>query len=183
MARKIVERKKTSRTSAAQSDVAPVFSDDLLAPLLGALKSTAPSAARKLAIKARVMRAMRVIANEQSTGDPVGVTILRRGDGAWTDIMPGLQQQVLYDDGHVQTRLTRFAAGIGIPGHTHEFDEEAIVVSGWCYVGKERLVVGDYYSVPARHSHDAIVSPEGCVLFVRGPSPTRGANRYGARPG
>jgi quercetin dioxygenase-like cupin family protein len=98
------------------------------------------------------------------------------GPAAWNRVTDQIEIRVLSDNGVASARLVRFAPGGVSRGHTHRYDEGALVVEGACSVGSHELVAGDYHFVPAGQSHGDIVSKLGCILFVHGPSLRSGAH-------
>jgi quercetin dioxygenase-like cupin family protein len=141
-----------------------MFSEPLLATLLTSLKPVAlartKSAALKKAILADITATQPVFVRNAIHADPA----------AWLRVTAGIDYQVLFDNGKTSAQMIRFAPGAISLGHRHQFDEAAMVIEGWCTIGNLRLNTGDYYMVPAGASHDDIVSPEGCILFLHGPS-------------
>lgn len=67
---------------------------------------------------------------------------------------------------HTVMVLLRFAAGGVLPGHGHEGNEDAYVVSGTCRIDGRSYAQGDFHRVEAGASHGDVVSDNGCVLLV-----------------
>lgn len=145
-----------------------------LAPLIGtmleALTPVAPSDKSQRAMKSDLMH--KVAATKRAIKPTVVRNALHADAASWIRVTSKIDCQVLFDNGNTSAHLVRFAAGAVSPGHRHEYDEAAFVMSGWCVVGDIRLNTGDYHMVPKGASHDDIVSPEGCILFLHGPSYT-----------
>jgi quercetin dioxygenase-like cupin family protein len=149
----------------------------ILAQMLVSLEPVAPSPARARAIKKDIMQ--KVAATKRAI-EPTIVRNALSAEAIWTRITSTIDCQVLFDNGATSAHLVRFAAGGISPGHRHDHDEAAMVMQGWCMVGDMRLNTGDYHMVPAGASHGDIVSPEGCVLFLHGPSYAAKSQNQGA---
>ena len=148
-----------------ESTLAPV-----LGTMLSALTPVAPSLQRQRELKSELMHK---VADTKRAIKPTTVRNVLHADAAsWMRVTSKIDCQVLFDNGKTSAHLVRFAAGAVSPGHRHEYDEAAFVMQGWCMVGDIRLNTGDYHMVPKGASHDDIVSPEGCILFLHGPSYT-----------
>ncbi len=154
----------------------PVLPNDITAEILVSLQPISPSAKRRQAMKSQLFAA-------SVHAKPVTVRAATyAGASTWVTIAPKIEMQVLYDDGIKCERMVRFAPGAISFGHVHRHDESALVIQGCCTVGQIALGTGDYHMVPAGVAHGDIVSIDGCILFLNGPS-MRGqqSNRAQAR--
>ena len=104
-----------------------------------------------------------------------GMRIVRADEGKWINFADRVAMKVLHDDGDTRTWLARFQPGGKIPAHMQTGDEEAIILEGWCTVGGITFRKGDYQLVPKGSRHGEIISPEGCLIFVRSHSEKRSA--------
>jgi quercetin dioxygenase-like cupin family protein len=166
---------KQSRKESAMSKIAKPTqkksADDMSAPIMAAMLASltpiAPPSIKSAAIKNKLLAKI-------SGATPVIVhNSLHADRSAWTRVAPLIETQVLFDNGNTSAQLVRFLPGAVMRGHRHQYDEAAMVMEGWCMVGEDRLSRGDYQMVPAGASHGDIISPEGCVLFLHGPSYSR----------
>ena len=132
------------------------------------------------------------------------------GDAAasrWHPQAPGIDTQILFDDGRTMTWLARFAAGARLAAHQHHGVEESTVLQGYCYLcgvnaggrlnGERlnderlndthlndehlnlRLNLGDYQLAEDGSTHPEVYSPEGCVLLIRSASLKVGVAKVG----
>jgi quercetin dioxygenase-like cupin family protein len=152
--------KSKSRTPAAA-----VLPEYVVGELLMALAPVSMPRKREAKVKEAILK--KVAAAGKS-----GISTVRANDGRWLPWLPGIDAQVLYDDGARMSWLARFAPGARMAAHDHEGDEESTVLSGACYVGTLLLAQGDFQLAPHGSRHDEIFSPEGCVLLMRTPSLT-----------
>ena len=147
-----------------------VLPDNLVAQLLAELPPAgpAPSVKRQAAMKKRILdqvgKESRDVLASAAAAD---MHIVRADEGRWFNFSPQVQMKVLHDDGDTRTWLARFQAGGRIPSHTQTGDEEAIILEGWCFVGDDEMHKGDYQLIRKGARHGEIVSPEGCLIFVR----------------
>lgn len=157
------------KAATLEESIKPILIDALIS-----LKPVTLTATRQRAIKSgimnRVVEAKKLSAASPALAPIVVCNALNAADANWIRVNSRIDCQVLFDDGKSSAQLVRFAAGGVSLGHRHDADEAAVVVKGWCMVGDMRLDVGDYHMVPAGASHEDIVSPDGCVLFLHGPS-------------
>lgn len=146
----------------------PVIPPDLMAELLGALPAKAPAPRRTAAMRAALLKTVKAADTDQ--------ILLRAGTGEWINFAPNVDMRILFDDGQTRSWLARFGRGGTIPSHIQTGDEEAIVLQGWCYLGDEKICTGDYHRISKGQRHGKIVSPEGCLIFVRSHSARRHAS-------
>lgn len=95
---------------------------------------------------------------------------LRRGEGAWAELEPGVHARLLRDDGVHRSCLLRLDPGARLDRH-HPADEECLLVEGEAFLADELLRPGDYHLAHAGAPAKAVASDVGAVLFVRGASP------------
>jgi quercetin dioxygenase-like cupin family protein len=154
-----------------------ILPEGLMAEMLATLpaKTNAPSAKRRAAIKQSLLSRVQAESREDAAIKAAEMRIVRADEGKWFSFAPSVQMKVLHDDGDTRTWLARFQAGGCIPAHMQTGDEEAIVLEGWCYVGEHIMRKGDYQLIPKGARHGEIVSPEGCLVFVRSHSAKRSA--------
>jgi hypothetical protein len=133
------------------------------------IKPAKLSSARAAALKARVMEAVaREACARKASAMP---TTVKSGEGHWRPLAPGVDMQILFDDGITASWFARVRAGGRLPPHVHAGGpEECLVVSGSCFIDGVYLQAGDYQLAPEGSRHDDIWSEHGCLLFVRNPS-------------
>jgi quercetin dioxygenase-like cupin family protein len=158
--------KKTTTGADVETSTAAEF-DALNTALLLAAKPT--NATKNFSARAARMKE-NLLAKIAHREEIVVKRALHAGATSWRSIAPNIEMQVLMDNGTQCTRLVRFSPGGISIGHTHQFDEGALIVEGACSIGPHQLTTGDYHFVPAGQSHGDIVSPGGCILLVNGPS-------------
>ena len=155
-----------------------VIPDDLLAAMLVALPVTAPSSRRRTAMrKSLLSRVDKVVGEKAVEAAKPEMFFVRADEGQWFNFAPNVDMKVLHDDGDTRTWLARFGPGGCIPAHTQTGDEEAIVMAGWCYLDDVKINSGDYHLIRKDARHGSILSPEGCLIFVRSHSLKRHASQ------
>jgi quercetin dioxygenase-like cupin family protein len=158
------KRSSSKTLNVSQATHLEAVPDMLLNALMQAAIPTTMPSQRALSVKENTL------AKANYRAEIVVKRAVHAGAAAWRPIADKIDMQVLFDNGTTSARLVRFAPGGISIGHTHRYDEGALIVEGACAIGKYDLTAGDYHLVPAGQSHGDIVSPRGCVLFVHGPS-------------
>ncbi len=138
---------------------------EIVEAMLEALTPIAP--ARSGEIKKCLLDRVR---DESSRAAAAEFTTIRKGEGVWAALLPGLAAKELHDDGKTRTWLARIESGAKIPGHLHIGDEECLVVEGVIYFGEQRMEQGDYQLARSGSTHAEGYSPTGCLLLLRSPS-------------
>ena len=157
-----------------------VIPEDLLAAMLMALPATVPSSRRQTAMKKSLLSRIDSMGSEKAVEKGPGLLVVRADEGCWLNFAPSVDMKVLHDDGHTRTWLARFGPGGRVPAHTQTGDEEAIVLEGWCYLDDLKMNSGDYHLIRKGARHGNILSPDGCLIFVRSHSRTRHASQLAA---
>lgn len=134
----------------------------------------APAADVAARIKRRVLKR---VADGPHTAAAAMIDI-RRADG-WQPFADKAEMKVLHDDGVIMTWLVRMEAGAVLEGHDHEGTEECLVLEGDFWLNDVRYGPGDYQVAFAGTRHNSARSDNGCLVFVRSPSPK--AAHAGAR--
>ena len=132
--------------------------------LAGALRLQSPNAARRAALRARVL------AEAQFAQAPSGTSTVRAELASWISLGPKVEMKILRRDvaTNMQSVLLRVAAGGMIPGHRHTLEEEFIILEGECSIGKHLLGVGDAHVAAPGSWHEDITTQTGALVFVRG---------------
>ncbi len=156
---------------------ASVIPDAIMAEMLTALPAKPLGARRQAAIrKTLLQRIGSTLADEAPLDTGLTHLTVRAESGNWISFAPNVDMKTLHDDGSTRSWLARFGPGGRIPAHIQTGDEEAIVLTGWCYLDDEKMCTGDYHRIGTGARHGNIVSPEGCLIFVRSHSAKRHAS-------
>jgi len=99
-----------------------------------------------------------------------GVTTVRRQQGRWQTLKPGIRVKPLWQGNQGNSVLIEFAAGTNLPPHRHHWLEEGIVLEGNLKMGDLQLGPFDYHASPAASRHHVIESDTGALAFLRGTS-------------
>jgi len=167
--------------SKSRKPVEAVLPEALVAEILMAVPPRAPSVKRTATMRQSLLSKIHAEARERAAIEAAGeMRIVRADEGKWINFADNVAMKVLADDGDTRTWLARFQPGGRIPAHMQTGDEEAIILDGWCTVGGEVLKKGDYQWVPKGDRHSEIISPEGCLIFVRSHSEKRSAAELNA---
>ncbi|RCS56840.1 cupin domain-containing protein [Parvibium lacunae] len=108
------------------------------------------------------------------------VTTIRAGEGSWETLLPGVAMKVLQRHANTQSYLLRLAPGAVVPAHRHTHTEECIVLQGEVRMANLHVKEGGYHRAPASVAHDAVTSPTGALLYLRGGIPSRKDLRWQA---
>lgn len=146
-----------------------VIPDEIMAEILLAIPGAEVPPARRSAMGAKLL-------DRVSACDGEGASIVRAGTGKWLRFAPNVEMKILHDDGRMRSWLARFGPGGSIPAHIQTGDEEAFILEGWCLLDSEKICAGDYHRIGVGQRHGNIVSPEGCLIFVRSHSEKRHAS-------
>lgn len=105
--------------------------------------------------------------------DVIPGTLTRRaGGGKWTELSPGVERQILFDDPIARRRsmLIRMAPGALYLSHPHDGGfEECLVLEGEVAFGDCRLAAGDFHVAMAGSIHPGAISASGCLLHISAP--------------
>jgi len=141
------------------------------AQLAAALTPEVPSPARADALKARILAAARDTraAEPARIAATFGFKFIAASERVWETRGLGIEMCTLHEDEHSRAILIRLKPGGVLPAHTHQMNEESLMLEGDAWIGDERyMTAGDYHFVPAGVTHPDLRSPAGCVVYVRG---------------
>jgi quercetin dioxygenase-like cupin family protein len=95
---------------------------------------------------------------------------VRRDDGVWIELLPGVTLKLLSNNAEdgTDTFLLKLAPGACVPPHQHPHTEECFVVDGVMEIGAARFGAGDYVAYPAGVPHTEMRSPTGGTILIRG---------------
>ena len=86
----------------------------------------------------------------------------------WFEISPGIKGRVLHIDRarHRQYLLIRMAPGAVYHPHSHDADEQSLVLEGDLSFGDLELLAGDFHVATPTSSHPAGRTVNGCLVHV-----------------
>ncbi len=152
---------KTWESTAGVGKPARLLADDLLAELaLGLREVTAPAG-----LEHRVAEKLR-----QRMAASTPVSIQRADRARWIEVCQGISVRVLRHDRQagLLTALWLLAPGAQVPAHSHDRDEECLILEGEIQHEDEVYCPGDYMVAPAGSLHQVISSRGGCRMLVTG---------------
>jgi anti-sigma factor ChrR (cupin superfamily) len=120
----------------------------------------APPSAPPSPLRERVLAA--------ATALPPAVHIVRAGHGEWQDVGNGVHVKRLFFDPvqNMATMLVRMEPGASYAAHRHAAHEQCLVLEGGIRFGELEFGVGDYQCAFEGSSHEAALSPQGCLLLI-----------------
>ena len=171
---------KIQKSKIDNSDIIP---ETILTEMLMALPVESPSIKLKSEMLAALLRSVNMphagIGASAADAQPV---IMRADEGEWINFANNVDMKILHVADGTRSWLARFGAGGCVPAHIQTGDEEAIVLTGWCYLDDEKICAGDYHRISKGARHGNIVSPDGCLIFVRSHSAKRHASQLVSAP-
>ena len=96
-----------------------------------------------------------------------GLTVLD-SQTPWIDFAPGIQRRVLWERGGQAALLYCAQAGAQVPVHSHDHDEECLIVEGELFLDDWLMQFGDYQLAPSGSRHHCTFTDRGAVLFAHG---------------
>lgn len=150
-------REREARDPAFKHEVETI--ERRLAPLAAVLPSEGPPPALFAAIEARIDEARAALP---------GTITLRAGEYDWQPLAEGIDTAILWRNDKVnrQSMLIRMQPGAHYESHSHEDDEECLVIEGDLVFGGLTLKAGDFHFAPKGRMHPPAYSPSGCLLYV-----------------
>lgn len=165
---------KTLKSKIEDSEIIP---ENILAEMLTAMPVESFPAQRKSAMLTALLKNI-----DASNADNARPIVVKADEGKWINFAPNVDMKILHDADGTRSWLARFGAGGCVPAHIQTGDEEAIVLTGWCYLDDEKICAGDYHRIGKGARHGNILSPEGCLIFVRSHSAKRHASQLVSAP-
>ncbi len=94
--------------------------------------------------------------------------IVRAGHGEWQDVGNRVHAKQLFFDPvqHMETKLVRMEPGASYAAHRHAAHEQCLVLEGGIQFGELEFGAGDYLCAFEGSSHEAALSPQGCLLLI-----------------
>lgn len=111
----------------------------------------------------------KILARIDEAGLHLPGTRTQRGtDAHWKEIGPGITSRVLHVD-RANNRISvliRMVAGATYDAHSHDIEEETLVIEGDWNIGDLHLKAGDYHVATTRAHHCAGRTVSGCLIHV-----------------
>ena len=94
--------------------------------------------------------------------------VVRRGEGAWEMVAPGVSARRLYLDPEREsvTMLVRMAPGATYSAHRHALPEQCYVLEGDLSDGTNTFRAGDFQCAAKGSIHGVQSTREGCLLLI-----------------
>ncbi|MDJ0626676.1 MAG: cupin domain-containing protein [Rhodobacter sp.] len=94
----------------------------------------------------------------------------RRDAGIWEPLGPGIERKVVHTDRAAGTLsyFVRMQGGATLPIHTHEMDEQCILLEGRLRIGDLVFEPGDFQLAHAGGKHVPIHAQTDCLFFIHG---------------
>ena len=111
----------------------------------------------------------KILGRVESEGADLPGTMTRRaGTANWFEISPGIKGRLLHVD-RAQNRqylLIRMAPGASYHPHSHDTDEQSLVLEGDLSFGDLNLKAGDFHVATPSSSHPPGRTVNGCLVHV-----------------
>ena len=93
---------------------------------------------------------------------------VRAGVGEWEQVAPGVQRKLLWERDVAASCMLRLAPGTTFPSHTHQIDEECLVLEGSLQIGRDLVLKqGDFHVGLGGVEHESVSTTDGCLCFLR----------------
>ena len=125
-----------------------------------------PGAGGRAAANGHVRKILERIEGEGA--DLPGTLTKRAGTANWFEISPGIEGRLLHVD-RAQNRqylLIRMAPGASYHPHSHDADEQSLVLEGDLSFGDLNLKAGDFHVATPSSSHPPGRTVNGCLVHV-----------------
>jgi len=110
-----------------------------------------------------------VLARIESEGAHLpGSITLRAAEAGWLEMSEGVTYRMLREDRTIgrQSFLLRIEPGTVYQSHSHDEDEECLVIEGDLHFGDLELCAGDYHVALKGTIHPAARTVQGCLLHI-----------------
>jgi len=97
-------------------------------------------------------------------GDP-SLSVFTNNNENWVELAAGVLKQDLWSDNCRSSIMYRLEPGAILPAHTHQQDEECMILQGEVFIGDMLLRAGEYQFAPAGSQHGDITTDVGGTLF------------------
>jgi quercetin dioxygenase-like cupin family protein len=100
---------------------------------------------------------------------PVGGITVHASQVQWIELNQYLSIKVLVRDvkNKVQTSYWRLKPGAVIPWHSHENEEDCLVLEGDISIGEQTLFSGDFNQMEKGSAHGPITTVGGALLYLK----------------
>lgn len=97
-----------------------------------------------------------------------GTVTLRAGEGAWTEVSPGLKIKLMnrIEALNRQTFLAWLQPGAEYIDHDHDQDEEIYMIEGDLIIGELVLKAGDFHVARQGRHHPVHRTKTGCLCLI-----------------
>lgn len=133
------------------------------------LAFAAPLVTPPPSLRDRVMASIRQKRRPSFVEEQPGILVHRGDLEDWAETpYPGvLVKRVAHDRGReMASYLLKMAAGSTFPNHTHNAEEQCLVLSGEVRFGTVHLRAGDFSKTQPGTLHGHVTTDTGCVLFI-----------------
>lgn len=136
------------------------FDDLLIAALAGLVPAQDPPLDARSRMRAGIMAKF---------AKP-GMRVLRKDEGQWQPLLPGIHIKTLRRDpvAGTQTTLWRLDPGARVPAHPHAKEEECLLLEGSIVQDGVEYLPGDYLLAEVGMHHAPFDSPGGALFLIRG---------------
>lgn len=145
---------------------ADVLDESTVRAISEALLPTELATHRRAAMRARVM-------SLASDAPPANTETIRGEDLPWHQVFPHVWAKVMKRDvaNNLQIMLFRMEPGGIVPAHSHNLDEECLVLEGEVLVGSHPVRKGDMHLARAGARHPDLWTRTGALVMVRSEIP------------
>ncbi|UXI68719.1 cupin domain-containing protein [Tahibacter amnicola] len=142
----------------------PALDQDIVLAIADAIAPAAMTPARRMQLRQRIVAAARPAAPPREL-----MSIVRAEEGQWLSLLPGISIKFLRVDADAgsQSSLWRLEPGATLPSHTHDDDEECVVLEGGVRFGGRDYGRGDFLLARSGLLHEAFTSEQGALLYIR----------------
>ena len=102
-----------------------------------------------------------------SQSGTVSFSVMDREAG-WQDFAPGIKRRILWQHAGQAAMLYYARLSAQVPAHTHDHDEECLMLQGDLFLNDVLLRQGDYQLAPAGSGHQMTTTDTGAVIYAHG---------------
>lgn len=127
-----------------------------------------PETLRKRVLSSMSSETRQVWKDWQCEGSGTGVLTVRRDEGSWHTVAPGVSVRRLYVDRERNsvTMMIRMEPGATYSPHVHAGPEQCFVLEGDISDGRDTFRAGDFQCAPKGSTHGVQQSERGCLLLI-----------------
>ena len=101
-------------------------------------------------------------------GAPVPAQTQRTSEATWADYAPGIKRRLLWQHESQAAMLYHALPGAAVPHHSHEHDEECLMLAGDFFLDEVLLRQLDYQIAPAGSEHHTSNTDTGVLIYAHG---------------